>query len=588
MEINVNDLRKSAAPLSALASDANEAGFLARNSSITGSYSKVSGLDQMGQLHGDALRENSGSAANVFAQLATVVTTIAQNLDSTAAAFTSQDDIAARAFDAENPVGESGAAIEGAAAALAAPIMAGSVLVAPSPSSQEMNARFAATRTAPLHQARNTWSKLCTTAQAISKELGSTASFIGANNSGDVVDAMASRISQVASRAGVISDNSWTIYQSLSEMYVTQLKGEQLIDVLDKQVQALKAAGQVEEAIAIEKAGLRAYEAYFQAALGAVKPKETMLTSPDAGTAGGDVSSGMGQSVAMASGAGYVAQLPESVLSTVRNMVAEDPESFARVNEASRDLATIGGIDNGAGMFSPSQLLSSPVTAGSVLPSIDSLGTSAASAGIAPSVPGVTIGSAPVPLSDHNAIIGASGFGLPRSASSSAMRGGAGGLTSGKSTSGINSSLKGSSGTSLRSALGAREGVANVSRGVSAGHQSVGEKLLGGSHAANDKASAMKPLAHEEGRPISATEERATARGAATATEESRASGRSTTPMTHTNGAGHAAGKGKSKKARAVISQIEREGNMRDLLGELPPVVPGVIGDWVREVPAEQ
>ena len=58
--------------------------------------------------------------------------------------------------------------------------------------------------------------------------------------------------------------------------------------------------------------------------------------------------------------------------------------------------------------------------------------------------------------------------------------------------------------------------------------------------------------------------------------------------MTHTNGAGHAAGKGKSKKARAVISQIEREGNMRDLLGELPPVVPGVIGDWVREVPAEQ
>ena len=560
---------------------------LARDNSLNSGYSLVSGLDQMGQLHGEALKGSAGSAEVVAEGLGRTLYSIAQNLDSTAAAFSSQDDIAARAFDAENPLGESGAAIEGAAAALAAPIMAGSVLVAPSPSSQEMNARFAGTRTAPLHQARNTWSKLCTTAQAISKELGSTASFIGANNSGDVVDAMVSRISQVASRAGVISDNSWTIYQSLSEMYVTQLKGEQLIDVLDKQVQALKVAGQVEEAVAIEQAGLRAYEAYFQAALSAVKPSETMLTSPDAGTAGGDVSSGMGQSVAMASGAGYVAQLPESVLSTVRNMVAEDPESFARVNEASRGLATIGGIDNGAGMFSPSQLLSSPVTAGSVLPSIDSLGTSAASVGIAPSVPGVTIGSAPVPLSDHNAIIGASGFGLPRSASSSAMRGGAGGLTSVKSTSGINSSLKGFSGTSLRSPLGVREG-ASLNRAASAGHQSVGEKLLGGSHSASDKASTMKPLAHEEGRVPGATEERATARGAAASAEESRAAGRSATPMSHTNGAGHAAGKGKSKKAKAVISQIEREGNMRDLLGELPPVVPGVIGDWVREVPAEQ
>lgn len=36
---------------------------------------------------------------------------------------------------------------------------------------------------------------------------------------------------------------------------------------------------------------------------------------------------------------------------------------------------------------------------------------------------------------------------------------------------------------------------------------------------------------------------------------------------------------------RTVTSAIEREGDMRDLLGEPRPVVAGVIGDWVRDEP---
>ena len=39
-------------------------------------------------------------------------------------------------------------------------------------------------------------------------------------------------------------------------------------------------------------------------------------------------------------------------------------------------------------------------------------------------------------------------------------------------------------------------------------------------------------------------------------------------------------------KAKTVTSQVEREGNLRDLLGARDPVVPGVIGSWVFE-PAE-
>lgn len=51
-------------------------------------------------------------------------------------------------------------------------------------------------------------------------------------------------------------------------------------------------------------------------------------------------------------------------------------------------------------------------------------------------------------------------------------------------------------------------------------------------------------------------------------------------------GAGHrgaGAHGGKRGKVQAVTSAVEREGNLKALLGEAPEVVPGVIGDWVRQ-----
>ena len=37
-----------------------------------------------------------------------------------------------------------------------------------------------------------------------------------------------------------------------------------------------------------------------------------------------------------------------------------------------------------------------------------------------------------------------------------------------------------------------------------------------------------------------------------------------------------------NKKAKAVTSTVEAEGNVADLLGAPQRIVPGVIGDWVR------
>ena len=42
------------------------------------------------------------------------------------------------------------------------------------------------------------------------------------------------------------------------------------------------------------------------------------------------------------------------------------------------------------------------------------------------------------------------------------------------------------------------------------------------------------------------------------------------------------------KRVKSVTTQVERDPNKRDLLGEPPAVVPGVIGDWVREANPEK
>lgn len=39
----------------------------------------------------------------------------------------------------------------------------------------------------------------------------------------------------------------------------------------------------------------------------------------------------------------------------------------------------------------------------------------------------------------------------------------------------------------------------------------------------------------------------------------------------------------KPSRAKAVTTAIQREGNQKALLGERRPVVPGVIGAWVRD-----
>lgn len=127
---------------------------------------------------------------------------------------------------------------------------------------------------------------------------------------------------------------------------------------------------------------------------------------------------------------------------------------------------------------------------------------------------------------------------------------------------------------------GAGAPYAGVGAGMRAGHSNAlggGSSMRAGlgSGAGNGAGAGMRP-------GVGGSESAAAARGgnAGRSTGGARAYG----PMMGMRG-----GKDSEKKrVKSVTTQVERDPNKRDLLGEPPAVVPGVIGDWVREVNLEK
>lgn len=127
---------------------------------------------------------------------------------------------------------------------------------------------------------------------------------------------------------------------------------------------------------------------------------------------------------------------------------------------------------------------------------------------------------------------------------------------------------------------GAGAPYAGVGSGMRAGHSNAlggGSSMRTGlgSGAGNGAGAGMRP-------GLGGSESAAAARGgnAGRSTGGARAYG----PMMGMRGGKES----EKKRVKSVTTQVERDPNKRDLLGEPPAVVPGVIGDWVREVNPEK
>ena len=142
---------------------------------------------------------------------------------------------------------------------------------------------------------------------------------------------------------------------------------------------------------------------------------------------------------------------------------------------------------------------------------------------------------------------------------------------------GVGSGVRAGHGNALGGGSGVRAGLGNALGGGS------GVRAGLGSGAGNGAGAGMRPGVG--GGLVSGTgggEGAAAARGgnAGRSTGGARAYG----PMMGMRGGKDS----ERKRVKSVTTQVERDPNKRDLLGEPPAVVPGVIGDWVREVDPEK
>ena len=532
-------------------------------------------MDQMGSTHGEILRENAGSAVNTLNQLAVDIHWLRDNLTSNLEAFSSQEDAATFAIDRadmgssmhENSVASAAKSGGGWGALISAP-----PIILPSPDLRTLHGQFSQTQAAQAKDAALTWLNLVDSTQTIASDLRGIAAGLAGTNRGAAIDAATNAIHGTAGAADRFAANATAMHTHVTLLDAAKSEGHALVTSMLMMVRAVRSAG-LPEAQALAEATDRslatAFPSYFLPILAPSQPLVTALTDPSPPSSAQIMQAGMG---AVSAREGLQAavnslQLPREFAETVNREIATHPENFTDIDGATEILDRIGENPGGQlldpGMFDTT-------SAGTGMPQPTSI---TGGMGVASPASGLGVGSVPT-----------SPTGLPGLA-------GTGGVPAG--------------------ALGAGGSPIPALAGLGAAAQNATGHNGAGGRASTSGGAASRPVPVPAGMPRLAN---TVFPGAAGSTPPAGVAGQSAHPaagqqtMARSAGAGGGSGAGMARgghivntppargaggrteqatKAKAVTSQVEREGNLKDLLGDKDPVVPGVIGSWVFDSAAQ-
>ena len=582
---------------------AQEAMFAAQRSTISGAYSAVSGLDQLGAAHGIALQGGNGSAAGVLKQFAEQLNWAQEALAWTDSILTSRD--LANSMGLLNNFYEAGreplspTQLPNEPAANYGALNPTHPVVAPTLSLDQLAGEFAATGTHLTIQATDSWNTMARALAAVADELNAVAADVTGANTGAVFDSAAGRITEMAARAGHFSANAMVMAQHTQALHAAHAAGNAEVQAARAAVTAMPPA----ERIAAEQAFLTTFVPRFQASLAPAIPAVSMLMDP-----------------ATAQGGGQVSENPQYATTNARIDEAAGAWRGAG-NHLVTQAATVlgGGAPQASHYAGPSGMAGPPAL---TTPASHPLGSPAAAAptlgganGPVPGIGGTTGASAAAPLSRSGALGGANGI-------NGGLGAGGAGRTGSLGTASPVSGVASQSGMLAPGAFGAGNsgsartdtptsprlgGSANMPRGIggglpggagspalgavrgggagSFGGSAGGSAGLAGAHSPGGRAGfgGVVPGAPGAGAPGVSGAGVPTA-GAGTGGGQAGTGmrgGMPVAPMMGANGAGQSGGS--SRSVKAVTTAVELDENRRKLLGEPTPTVPGVIGDWARE-----
>ena len=582
---------------------AQEAMFAAQRSTISGAYSAVSGLDQLGAAHGIALQGGNGSAAGVLKQFAEQLNWAQEALAWTDSILTSRD--LANSMGLLNNFYEAGreplspTQLPNEPASNYGALNPTHPVVAPTLSLDQLAGEFAATGTHLTIQATDSWNTMARALAAVADELNAVAADVTGANTGAVFDSAAGRITEMAARAGHFSANAMVMAQHTQALHAAHAAGNAEVQAARAAVTAMPPA----ERIAAEQAFLTTFVPRFQASLAPAIPAVHMLMDP-----------------ATAQGGGQVSENPQYATTNARIDEAAGAWRGAG-NHLVTQAATVlgGGAPQASHYAGPSGMAGPPAL---TTPASHPLGSPAAAAptlgganGPVPGIGGTTGASAAAPLSRSGALGGANGI-------NGGLGAGGAGRTGSLGTASPVSGVASQSGMLAPGAFGAGNsgsartdtptsprlgGSANMPRGIggglpggagspalgavrgggagSFGGSAGGSAGLAGAHSPGGRAGfgGVVPGAPGAGAPGVSGAGVPTA-GAGTGGGQAGTGmrgGMPVAPMMGANGAGQSGGS--SRSVKAVTTAVELDENRRKLLGEPTPTVPGVIGDWARE-----
>ena len=500
----------------------------ASNNTLCGSYSGISELSELGATHGCVLYGSVGSAITVAQSLAEQIDWGRHTLDLNRQSFLGQDCVFGKALascDVQHLVEQ----IRATYAPHPAPCFADFSFPTPMPtipiSLDDVIARLASTNHAQAHQALTSWTAMSSISHQASAELNSIANDLFKENSGDVICAAHKTLTAMAATAEAFSLTSAGMAGTVGYFAAIALA---FLPGLMTARTLLLAIPEPAERESIEAAILVKFRALFgQALMGAV-PAIRNLTQ---------VLSVVGDGLVQLAG-GSNAQPPIEKLGHEMSESAVElaqPQSHKK-HECHADSTSMAELNTDAASGG-----SGGVYAGSYVNA--SMGSSfqgavEASAG--------AVGGSSAPLgAPHAGVLGGSALTAAHVATQPA----------GVDTPAV--------------AAGSQVG----SRGVATGFPG----FLGGIHG--------RPVRHAAS-THSASTSNAVTRMAAAAPAMSLPQRQVPQPlMIPEVSADHTPRKG---KLHGVLQHMPQTPNARDLLGDNPPTVPGVIGTWVRIDPQER
>ncbi|AKK02713.1 hypothetical protein [Corynebacterium epidermidicanis] len=599
LEINKEVFRNQVNEIDGISKSAIELQNVEVNGTISAAYSEVSGLDQMGSFHGAVVDGGVGSAVTTLQKYAQQVGWLRDGLLATEQVLLGQEDIVDRAVQ----IADLGGVVSGEAELFPQrpdvvfedfdfPVPVVSI-----PSSlAELSSAFSSTDSSAVGTTAEVWRAMGKNASQLAESIRTTAWDMDEINKARAIERAVDHALDIADGADRFAVNAQVMASSVEAMGAVEQAGAFHVALAELALAFIEDPLERAEA---ERAFLDDFMgSTFPAAVESVVPTlRNLMDFNAAGNRGGTINLAM--SDINGNGGLPGVQLIQAGSQQLQGLI-NDPRgmsasSFGQISQQAAELAGVGGVGTQAAS------VTAPPTLGGMSSSVPTMTQPAngLSAGL-PQGFGSGNSSGLMP----GLIGGAAGS---RGAANVGTRGaGIGTVSSGMGTTGAHSGLPAIAGSNpggtfananplMSGMLPAQtmgtdgRGATDV-RGFGAGsasrrreEQRGGGSSMAGAGAGLGQGAAAGALGAGVGAlgagalSAGAAPMGASAAGAGSAA----ATGRSVAPFGGMPMAG-APQENKRSKVKSVTSPLEDEGNMKALLGDLPPVVPGAIGAWAR------